>query len=122
MAKVEDLESCLKNKIKEIEEEQEHTWKVIKKLKTQIMFPTDEVRSLDDLSQPEIDDLSTKLGTQDLNEPILGGNIPKASDITPEGGPSFRPTGRGNMEPSDDDDEMKTYEGKSSNSGGADDA
>lgn len=59
------------------------------------MFPTDEVCSLDDLSQTEIDNLSRQLGTQDLNEPVLGDNIPKASDVTPGGGTFFPPNGKG---------------------------
>ena len=71
------------------------------------MFQIENGRSLDHLSQ---------------TEPTLGDDIPKACDVAPEGGPSFRPTGKGNMEPDDDDDEMKTYEGESSRSGGADDA
>ncbi|KAG2262735.1 hypothetical protein Bca52824_069814 [Brassica carinata] len=91
--KLEDLVSYLKTEIEKKEKELDHIRKVNK--------------DLDHLSQ---------------TEPILGDDIPKASDVAPEGGHSFRPTGKRNMEPDDDDDEMKTYEGESSKSGGADDA
>uniref|UniRef100_M4CY80 Uncharacterized protein n=1 Tax=Brassica campestris TaxID=3711 RepID=M4CY80_BRACM len=97
--KLEDLVSYLKTKIEKREKELDHIRK--------IMFQIENGRSLDHLSQ---------------TEPTLGDDIPKACDVAPEGGPSFRPTGKGNMEPDDDDDEMKTYEGESSKSGGADDA
>ena len=55
MEKVGDLETCIKNRIKEIEEEEERNLKILKELETQIMSPTEKGRSLDHLSQTDID-------------------------------------------------------------------
>ncbi|KAF2537296.1 hypothetical protein F2Q68_00023146 [Brassica cretica] len=128
-----DVESyIIKTKIKNIKEELDHKRKVVKELEMDHLICDLEngLRSLDDLSQTEVHDLKSytsekiawferEIGRRSqpstsANEPILGDDIPKASDVAPEGGPSSRPSG--------DDDDMKTSEGESSKSGGADDA
>ncbi|CAH8343997.1 unnamed protein product [Eruca vesicaria subsp. sativa] len=121
---LEHLVSCLKTEVELKEKELEHERKVTKELESRIMFQIEN----GDLSQTQIDYLKACLSNQQLdtqhsstsgiNEPVLGDDIPKASDVAPDEG------GR-NMKPSDDvDDEMKkTYhQGESSKSGGADDA
>ncbi|KAF2571352.1 hypothetical protein F2Q70_00006511 [Brassica cretica] len=88
-----DVESyIIKTKIKNIKEELDHKRKVVKELE------------MDHL----ICDLENGLRSlDDLSQT-------EASDVAPEGGPSSLP--------SDDNEDMKTREGESSKSGGADDA
>ncbi|KAG2262959.1 hypothetical protein Bca52824_070038 [Brassica carinata] len=102
-----------------------------------------EVEKLKSYASKQITCLERELGTEhpytSVDEPVLGDEIPKARDVAPEGGPCFRPMASGtvylmdkwffdtpevqNTEPSDDDEEnMETYEGESSKSGGADHA
>ncbi|CAN7069238.1 unnamed protein product [Brassica rapa subsp. trilocularis] len=128
-----DVESYMKTKIKNMEEELDHKRKVVKELEMDnlILDLENGCRSLDDLSQTEVNDLrsytSEKIAwfereisrqsepSTSVNEPILGDDVPKASDhVAPEGGPSSLP--------SDDNEDMKKRDGESSKSGGADNA
>ncbi|CAH8382131.1 unnamed protein product [Eruca vesicaria subsp. sativa] len=136
--KLDDLDSCLKTKIKNMKEELEHKGKVVDEFEIEdMMLELESHRhALDDPSQTSenadlksylserIIDLRRELDrrhdpyTSVTNEPILGDDhdIPKASDVAPEG--------RGNMKPSDgdDDEKKKTCEGgESSKSGAVDD-
>ncbi|KAF8096490.1 hypothetical protein N665_0307s0020 [Sinapis alba] len=82
---LENLVASLKTELKKKEKEVEDLLKVNKELKSQIMFKIENRRSRDDLSQTEIDNLNI----------IHKNNEPKASDVAPEGGPSFPPQWEG---------------------------
>ncbi|CAF2357948.1 agamous-like MADS-box protein AGL80 [Brassica rapa] len=118
-----DQESYIKTITKKIEKKLEHSQKVVEELEMDhLMFQIQNGRMLADLSQTEVEKLMSyaskkitvltrELGAEhpytSVDEPFLGDEIPKATDVAPEG---------------DDEEYMKANEGESSKSGGADNA
>ncbi|KAL0736454.1 hypothetical protein Bca4012_012664 [Brassica carinata] len=60
-----------------------------------------EVEKLKSYASKKITGLTRELGAEhpytSVDEPFLGGEIPKATDVAPEGGPCFRPMGSGSV-------------------------
>ncbi|KAG2262747.1 hypothetical protein Bca4012_012685 [Brassica carinata] len=142
--KIKKIEKRLEHSRKVVQElEMDHLMLQIQNGRMLADLSQTEVEKLKSYASKQITCLERELGTEhpytSVDEPVLGDEIPKARDVAPEGGPCFRPMASGtvylmdkwffdtpevqNTEPSDDDEEnMETYEGESSKSGGADHA
>ena len=118
-----DPESYIEANIKKMEKRLEHSRKAVEELEMDhLMLQIQNGRMLADLSQTEVEKLMSyaskkitvltrELGAEhpytSVDEPFLGDEIPKATDVAPE---------------RDDEEYMKANEGESSKSGGADNA